>query len=63
MILPVLQSLLTLALLVAAFGFMARRLWHIGVLINTGTRGDEALTTARASGPGRCSPTRWASRG
>jgi Fe-S oxidoreductase len=41
---PVLQSLLTLALLLAAFAFMARRLWHIGVLINTGTRGDEALT-------------------
>ena len=44
MVLPVLQSLLTLGLLVAAFGFMARRLWHIGVLINTGTRGDETLT-------------------
>ncbi len=44
MVLPVLQSLLTLALLVAAFGFMAKRLWHIGVLINTGTRGDETLT-------------------
>ena len=44
MVLPVLQSLLTLGLLLAAFGFMARRLWHIGVLINTGTRGDEVLT-------------------
>jgi Fe-S oxidoreductase len=44
MILPTLQSLLTLGLLVAAFGFMARRLWHFGVLINTGTRGDETLT-------------------
>jgi Fe-S oxidoreductase len=44
MILPILQSVLTLALLVAAFGFMARRLWHIGVLINTGTRGDEIPT-------------------
>jgi Fe-S oxidoreductase len=43
MVLPVVQSLLTLALLVAAFGFMARRLWRIGVLINTGTRGDEVL--------------------
>jgi Fe-S oxidoreductase len=42
MMLPVGQSLLTLVLLVAAFGFMARRLWRIGVLINTGTRGDEA---------------------
>ena len=44
MVLPVLQSLLTLGLLVAAFGFMARRFWHIGVLINTGARGDETLT-------------------
>jgi Fe-S oxidoreductase len=44
MVLPVLQSLLTLALLVAGFGFMARRLWHIAVLVNTGTRGDESLT-------------------
>ena len=44
MALPVLQSLLTLGLVVAAFGFMARRLWHFGVLINTGTRGDESLT-------------------
>jgi hypothetical protein len=40
----VLQSLLTLGLLVAAFGFMARRLWHIGILVNTGTRSDETLT-------------------
>ena len=44
MVLPVLQSLLTLGLLLAAVGFMAKRLWHIGVLINTGTRGDEILT-------------------
>ena len=44
MVLPVLQSLLTLGLLLAAVGFMARRLWHIGVLINTGTRGEEILT-------------------
>jgi len=44
MVLPVLQSLLTLGLLLAAVGFMAKRLWHIGVLINTGTRGDETLT-------------------
>ena len=44
MIFPVLQSLVTLGLAVAAFGFMARRLWHIGVLVNTGTRGDETLT-------------------
>lgn len=42
--LPVLQSLLTLALHAAAFGFMAWRLWRIGVLVNTGTRGDEVLT-------------------
>jgi Fe-S oxidoreductase len=44
MVMPVLQSLLTLGLLLAAFGFMARRLWHFGVLINTGTRGGETLT-------------------
>jgi Fe-S oxidoreductase len=44
MALPVLQSLLTLALIAAAFTFMAKRLWHIGVLINTGTRGDETPT-------------------
>jgi Fe-S oxidoreductase len=44
MVLPVLQSFLTLALHVAAFGFMAWRLWRIGVLVNTGTRGDEVLT-------------------
>jgi Fe-S oxidoreductase len=43
MILPVLQSILTLALLLAAFGFMAVRLWRIGVLVNTGVRGDEDL--------------------
>jgi hypothetical protein len=43
MVLPVLQSLLTLGLLVAAVGFMAKRLWHIGVLINTGTRGEKTL--------------------
>jgi Fe-S oxidoreductase len=42
--LPVLQSLLTLVLHVAAFGFMGWRLWRIGVLVNTGTRGDEVLT-------------------
>ncbi|MGD8897860.1 MAG: hypothetical protein PVJ73_17665, partial [Acidobacteriota bacterium] len=44
MILPVLQSVLTLVLVVAAFGFMGWRLWHFGVLVNTGTRGDEDLT-------------------
>jgi Fe-S oxidoreductase len=44
MILPVLQSVLTLVLVVAAFGFMAWRLWHFAVLVNTGTRGDEVLT-------------------
>ncbi|HXK10319.1 MAG TPA: (Fe-S)-binding protein [Vicinamibacteria bacterium] len=44
MVLPFLQSLLTLALLVVAFGFMARRLWQIGVLVNTGTRCEETLT-------------------
>ncbi len=48
MTVPVLQSLLTLGLLVAAFGFMARRLWHIGLLINTGTRGGENLADAPA---------------
>ena len=44
MILPVLQSLLTLALLVATFGFLFVRLRRIVTLINTGSRGDEVLT-------------------
>ena len=44
MVFPVLQSVLTLALVVAAFGFMAWRLRHFAVLVNTGTRGDEDLT-------------------
>ena len=64
MALPVLQSLLTLGLLLAAVGFMAKRLWHIGVLINTGTRGDETLTdNPGRRARGRCSPTRSARRG
>jgi Fe-S oxidoreductase len=46
MALPVVQSLLTLALVLAAFGFMAQRLWHVGVLINTGARSAERLTDA-----------------
>ncbi|HVO12094.1 MAG TPA: (Fe-S)-binding protein [Vicinamibacteria bacterium] len=44
MILPVVQSLLTLALLVAAFGFLFVRLRHIVTLVRTGTAGDEVLT-------------------
>ncbi len=44
MILSFLQSVLTLVLLVAAFGFLFVRLRRIGVLISTGTRGDEVLT-------------------
>ena len=44
MILPILQSVLTLALVVAAFGFMAWRLWYFRVLVNTGTRPSEDLT-------------------
>lgn len=44
MILPVLQSLLTLGLLIAAFGFLFVRLRRIVRLVNTGTRGDEVLT-------------------
>jgi hypothetical protein len=36
--------LVTLVLVVAAFGFMFVRLWRINVLVNTGTRGDESLT-------------------
>jgi Fe-S oxidoreductase len=43
MALPLLQSLLTLALAVAAFGFMAKRLWQVAVLVNTGTRDAESL--------------------
>jgi Fe-S oxidoreductase len=42
--LPVLQSLVTFVLFVAAFGFMFVRLGRITVLVNTGTRGDESLT-------------------
>jgi Fe-S oxidoreductase len=44
MILPVLQSLLTLALLVATFGFLFRRLAEIRTLIRTGAPTDEPLT-------------------
>src|SRR5512142_3257116 len=44
MILPFLQSLLTLVLLVSAFGFLFVRLRRVVRLINTGTRGDEVLT-------------------
>ncbi len=44
MILPVLQSLATLVLLVAAFSFLLLRLYRIAVLVNTGSRGDETLT-------------------
>src|SRR5512143_2590632 len=44
MILPVVQSLLTLVLLVAAFGYMAWRLWRIGVLVNAGARADQVVT-------------------
>src|SRR5512147_1047674 len=44
MVLPVAQSLLTLALVIAAFGFMAWRLLRIGVLVNTGARADQVLT-------------------
>ena len=46
MALPLLQSFLTLVLLAAAFGFMAKRLWRMAVLINTGARSDESLTDA-----------------
>ena len=44
MILPVLQSLLTLALLVAAFGFLYKRIRHIVTLIGTGAPAGEPLT-------------------
>ncbi len=44
MSLPILQSVLALVLVVAAFGFMGWRLRHLRVLVNTGTRGDEDLT-------------------
>ncbi|MFN8091334.1 MAG: heterodisulfide reductase-related iron-sulfur binding cluster [Vicinamibacteria bacterium] len=47
MILPVFQSLLTLALLAATFGFLFRRLARIRRLILTGTKGDENLTGDR----------------
>jgi Fe-S oxidoreductase len=44
MILPILQSILTLVLVVGAFGFMLARLYRMSILINTGTRADEVLT-------------------
>jgi len=44
MVHPVLHSLLTLVLVVAAFGFLANRLWRISILVNTGVRPDESLT-------------------
>ncbi len=44
MILPILQSLLTLVLLGAAFGFLFVRLARIVRLVNTGARSDEPLT-------------------
>jgi Fe-S oxidoreductase len=43
-LLPVLQSLLTLALTVVAFAFMAAQLRRMGVLVNAGTRDGENLT-------------------
>jgi Fe-S oxidoreductase len=43
MMLPVLQSLITLVLFLAAFGFMFYRLGRMSVLVNIGTRGDESL--------------------
>ena len=46
MILPVLQSLLTLGLLLAAFGFLASRLRHIVALIRTGSPAGEPLADA-----------------
>src|SRR5512144_1471008 len=52
MVLPVVQSLLTLALLVAAFGYMAWRLWRIGVLVNAGAPADQVLTDRPAERTG-----------
>ena len=43
MILPVLQSVLTLVLVVSALDFLFRRLRRFALLVNTGTRGDEDL--------------------
>jgi Fe-S oxidoreductase len=53
MILPVLQSLLTLALLGATFAFLFRRLSRIRTLIRTGTAGDEDLTGDRGERAGQ----------
>jgi Fe-S oxidoreductase len=52
MILPVVQSVLTLVLVVAAFGFMASRLWRIGVLVNVGARADQPLADRPAERTG-----------
>jgi Fe-S oxidoreductase len=46
MLMPILQSLLTLVLVVGAFGFMVTRLAHLAVMIRAGTPGDEGLTGA-----------------
>jgi len=40
---PALQSLVTLLLVLAAFGYTLKQLGHIGVLVNTGARVDEDL--------------------
>jgi Fe-S oxidoreductase len=53
MILPVVQSLLTLALFVAAFGYMFWRLWRTSVLVSTGARADLVLTDRPAERTGK----------
>ena len=44
MTLPIIQSVLTLLLVLGAFYFTLNRLGHLAVLINTGRRDDETLT-------------------
>ena len=53
MIGPLLQSLLTLVLVLAAFGFLGWRLWRFGVLVNTGARVEEDLTDRPAERLGK----------
>jgi Fe-S oxidoreductase len=48
MLLPFLQSLLILALTLAAFAFMATRLLRLVALVRTGAPGDEVLTGRRS---------------
>jgi Fe-S oxidoreductase len=53
MVLPVVQSLLTLALFVAAFGYMFWRLWRTSVLASAGARADQVVADRPAERTGK----------